>query len=163
RAEAMDHLIAEEASANYRHKSEAVKSLREFMDVGGRLPDAVIEGELHNSFDFNPTFREAWTNREADPAALEDALRQTARNLDEMASSIQADSDAEDVSGSFPDGLKDVTKDLRGAAQLGSKIPARLVENWLQSAAKEDANVYRVIAEREQDPYAYQDFVSRAA
>jgi hypothetical protein len=85
-----------------------------------------------------------------------------ARSIDSLAERIHSDTADEDTTGSFPDGLKDVVKDLRGAAQLGTRIPNRLVENWLQSQAKKDPQVYRVLAEREENPFAYQDFISRA-
>src|SRR5262245_26038098 len=113
RAEEADRLIAEEQNAMRLHRSEAIKSLHEFSDYATRLPDAVVSGELDNQYDFNPAFRSAWDGREENPAALEDALRQTARGLDQMAERIHATDDSEDTTGSFPDGLKSVTRDLR--------------------------------------------------
>jgi hypothetical protein len=163
REQAAQELLNAEANAVEQHKSEAIKSLKEFSTVADRLPDDFIVGELHNSYDFDPNFKQAWDNRESDPEMLKSSLERMARNIDSLAERIHADTNDEDTTGAFPDDLKGVVRDLRGAAQLGSRIPNRLVENWLQSQAKRDPAVYEAIASRESDPFQYEDFVRRAA
>src|SRR4029450_7179307 len=111
---------------------EAVHSLAEFSTAADRVPESFREGSLHRAADFNAHgFHDAWHHEGDDRAFhVEAAVQRVAQDFDRLIDAVPGDDNSRDGAGDADENVRSLVADLRGAAHLGSRFPAGLVENF---------------------------------